>query len=80
VIALYLDGIELEAVEQGNAAGFKGNVATASLLGEVLGFFGNPSLDSINASIAFNEPFAGPFGPFVLMAGETALLNALPSS
>jgi hypothetical protein len=80
IVNLYIDGIELAAFEEAGAAAFDDSFATASALKEVLQFFGNPNLDSLSANIAFNEPFAGPFGPFAVQAGELALLNALQSS
>lgn len=80
LLSLYLDGIELEAVEQGSAAGWRDHFAIASALEALLQFFGNPNLDSINADIAFNEPYAGPFGSYVVLAGELALLQTLQPS
>ena len=53
--------IELAAAERANTAAFQNNFALASALGEVLGFFGNPSLNAINAS---SNRSAAPAGPF----------------
>jgi hypothetical protein len=77
LISLYIDGIELEATLQGNIEGFKATPQSLTIAGEleqVIEFFGNGNLDEIQASIAFNEQFAG---PFVVLAGQEVIDNAI---
>ena len=76
LISLYIDGIEQEAFYESNFAGWYDNFDLGFALERVLQFFGNPSIDTIQASIAFNKQYAGPFGPYVVLAGGSALDQA----
>ncbi len=72
-VSLYIGGIQQEAVWQINVTAFKEDFVTGSKAERVLQFFGNSDLNSIEANIAFNMPYAGPFGPLFVLAGAQAL-------
>jgi hypothetical protein len=77
-VSLYIDGIKLEAVAQANFAAFFDDFTTASMAEQLVRFFGTPDINSIEANIAFLEPYAGPFGPYLVQAGEQAVDQILP--
>jgi hypothetical protein len=49
----------------------------AELLFDQLEGFGNPNLAGVNAEIAFNMPYAGPFANWFVLAGEAAMAEQL---
>jgi hypothetical protein len=54
--------------------------ACASTRPVVAGLLGVHTVGEIDADIAFNIPYAGPFGQIAVLAGELAVHNALSGS
>ncbi len=72
-ITLYFDGVRLEAVEQANFLAFLDDLPKAYAAENLALFLGNFDINSIKANIASNLPYACPFGPFLVLAGELAV-------
>jgi hypothetical protein len=82
VLSLFLDGArkEVEQLEVQSLDGTGGDQipgANNSVLNGLAGFLGQPDLGALNADIAFNTPYAGPFGQVAVLAGEMAVHNAV---
>jgi len=52
----------------------------AELLFDQLAAYGNPNLAGVNAGIALNSPYAGPFAELFVLAGEAAMAEQLSAT
>jgi hypothetical protein len=80
VLSLFLDGARIETANL-DAAFFDNEESLAgantSVLDSLVAALFVPDLGVVQADIAFNLPYAGPFGPIAELAGAAAVFNAV---